>query len=230
MKKAEKRTALVWAKRLLVYLAGLYCVAMGVAVSAKSDLGVSPVASLANVVYQIGLAQKAPAYVNLGNCAFVVFCGYVLVELLLLRREFRPAMLLQLVASLLYGKLVNLAAAMLAFLPTPGNYGMQLVYLLCSIPLVSFGVMLYLTPDILPNPSEGLTLAISKKSGLSLGSSKVVFDCSVVGLSALTSLAYFHRLVGVREGTVLCALLVGPLMKQMQKRCQAPLLRFVERA
>jgi uncharacterized membrane protein YczE len=57
----------------------------------------------------------------------------------------------------------------------------------------------------------------------------VVFDCSVVGLAALTSLAYFQRLVGVREGTILCALLVGTLMKQMQKRCQTPLLRFVER-
>ena len=44
-----------WAKRLLVYLAGLFCMALGVVFSVKSALGVSPVTCLANVVYQITL-------------------------------------------------------------------------------------------------------------------------------------------------------------------------------
>lgn len=48
-------------------------------------------------------------------------------------------------------------------------------------------------------------------------------------ISAVTSLAFFHGLVGVREGTVICALLVGFVMKQLQKPFQKPLLRFVER-
>lgn len=74
-----------------------------------------------------------------------------------------------------------------------------------------------------------MSLAISKKTGLSVGSSKTVFDCSLVVISAATSLIYFHGLVGVREGTVICALFVGFVMKQMQKVCQKPLLRFVER-
>lgn len=51
----------------------------------------------------------------------------------------------------------------------------------------------------------------------------------MVGLSALTSLLFFHALVGVREGTVISALTVGFLMKRMMRVCQAPLLRFVER-
>lgn len=106
---------------------------------------------------------------------------------------------------------------------------MQLLYLLCSIPMVAVGVMLYLTPNILPTPGEGMSLAISKKTGLSIGASKTVFDCSLVVISASVSLIYFHRLVGVREGTVICALLVGFVMKQLQKVCQKPLLRFVER-
>ena len=229
MIKVNQKFVILWAKRLLVYLVGLYCMAIGVVFSASSALGVSPVGSLANVLYQIGLAQNAPSFVNLGNCTIAVYCLYILVELIILRKDFKPTMLLQLVASLLFGQLVNLATAMMSFLPAPANYAIQMLYLLCSIPMVAVGVMLYLSPNILPTPGEGMSLAISKKTGLSVGSSKTVFDCSLVIISAITSLIYFHGLVGVREGTVICALLVGFVMKQMQKVCQKKLLRFVER-
>ena len=227
--KVDKTFISLWAKRLLIYLVGLYLMAIGVVFSARSNLGVSPVGSLANVLYQIGLSIGAPAYINLGNCTIAVYCLYILVEALLLRRDFKPQMLLQLVASFLFGQLVNLATAMLSFLPAPGNYALQMLYLLCSVPLVAAGVMLYLSPNILPTPGEGMSLAISKLTGLSVGSSKTIFDCSLVVISAVTSLIFFRGLVGVREGTVICALLVGFVMKQLQKPFQKPLLRFVER-
>lgn len=229
MKKINKSFLLLWGKRFAVYFVGLYCMAIGVVLSARSSLGVSPVGSLANVLYQIGLAGDAPAWVNLGNCTTGVYCLYILAELLILRRDFKPQMLLQLVASFMFGWLVNLATAMLAFLPVPGSYIAQMAYLLGSIPMVAAGVMLYLSPNILPTPGEGMSLAISGKTGLSVGASKTVFDCSLVVLSAATSLVYFHRLVGVREGTVICALLVGFVMKQLQKLYQGALLRFVGR-
>ena len=229
MKRPDKRFFLTWARRLLIYLLGLYLMAVGVVFSARSSLGVSPVGSLANVLYQIGLSEGAPGYVNLGNGTIAVYCLYILVEILLLRREFKPHMLLQLAASFLFGQLVNLATAMLSFLPAPGNYGVQLLYLLCSVPLVAAGVMLYLSPNILPTPGEGMSLAISRLTGLSVGSSKTVFDCSLVVISAAVSLLYFHRLTGVREGTVICALLVGFVLRQLQKPFQQPLNRFVGR-
>lgn len=227
--KINGRFAVRWAKRLLVYLAGLSLMAAGVVFSARSTLGVSPVGSLANVLCRIAAAKEAPAFFSLGNCTIAVYCLYIAAEALLLRRDFRPRMLLQLAASFLFGELVNLAGAALAFLPEPVGYPMKLAYLLCSIPLVAAGVMLYLSPDILPTPGEGMSLAISKLTGLSVGSSKTVFDCSMVVLSAAVSLLFFRKLVGVREGTVICALLVGFVMKQLQKPAQKPLLRFVER-
>jgi uncharacterized membrane protein YczE/cytidylate kinase len=222
--------ALTWAKRFLIYLLGLYLMAIGVVFSASSGLGVSPVGSLANVLFRIGEAAGAPDYINLGNCTTAVYCLYILVELVILRRDFKPRMLLQLVASLFFGQLVNLASAMLAALPEPGSYGMRMLYLLCSVPLVAAGVMLYLSPDILPTPGEGMSLAISKRTGLSVGTSKIIFDCSLFVISSAVSLIYFRRLVGVREGTVICALLVGFVLRQLQKPFQKPLLSFVGRA
>jgi uncharacterized membrane protein YczE len=212
----------VWSKRLLVYLAGLFIMAVGVVFSVKSALGVSPVTCLANVVSQM------TAY-DVGTCTTAVYCLYILVEIIILRRDFKPQMLLQILASFLFGTLVTLAGKIFAFLPAPTTYIMRMVFLLASIPMVAFGVMLYLAPQILPTPGEGMSLAISKKTGLTVASSKMIFDCSLVVISAVTSLVYFHGFVGVREGTVISALTVGVVMKQMMKLCQRPLLKFVER-
>ena len=224
----DRELILRWAKRLLVYLAGLFCMALGVVFSVKSALGVSPVTCLANVVYQITLTLPGGG-VDLGICTTAVYCLYILVELLILRRQFKPVMLLQIVASFLFGALVSLATSVMSFLPAPESYPMRMLFLLISIPLVALGVMLYLAPNILPTPGEGMSLAISTKTGLSVANCKTIFDCTMVVVSAAVSLIYFHGLVGVREGTVLSALLVGFVMKRMMRVCQAPLLRFVER-
>lgn len=226
---SKKDSLLLWGKRLLIYVLGLFLMAAGVVFSARSSLGVSPVSSLGNVIYQIGRDAGAPAYVNLGNCTTAVFCVYLLIELIILGRKFKPAMLLQIAVSLLFGQLVNLATTVLSFLPTPGSYGMQLLYLLISIPLVAAGVMLYLTPNLFPMPGEGLSIAVADKAHISVGTAKTIFDCSVVLLSVFASLFYFRALVGVREGTVICALLVGFVFKLLQKPFQKPLLRFVAR-
>ena len=227
--KTKTNPLLLWGKRILVYVLGMYLMAIGVVCSSRSALGVTPVSSLGNVLYQIGASAGAPAFVNLGNCTTAVFCLYLVIEFLILRRDFKPAMLLQVAASLLFGQLVNLASAMLFFLPDPGSYVLRLVYLAVSIPLVSAGVMLYLSPNLLAMPGEGLCLAVTRKTSLSMGTAKTIFDCSVVLLSALVSLLYFRGLVGVREGTVISALLVGLVLKLLQKPFQKPLLRFVER-
>lgn len=217
-----QKTLICWFKRLLVYFLGLFIMAVGVVFSVKSALGVSPVTCLANVVSQI-------TAVNLGICTTAVYCLYILAEFLILRRDFQPKMLLQIVASFIFGSLVSLATSLFAFLPAPMAYPMRMLFLLCSIPMVAVGVMLYLAPNILPTPGEGMSLAISKKTGLSVASSKTVFDCTLVVISAAVSLFWFHGFVGVREGTVISALAVGFVMKRIMRVCQPALLRFVER-
>ncbi len=217
-----KRIVWRWFKRLLVYFIGLFAMAIGVVFSVKSALGVSPVTCLANVVSQISA-------IDLGICTTAVYCLYILVEFLILRREFQLRMLLQIVASFVFGFMVTLATNLFAFLPAPTTYPMRMVFLLCSIPMVAAGVMLYLSPNILPTPGEGMSLAISKKTGLSVASSKSIFDASLVVVSAATSLIWFHGLVGVREGTVISALLVGFVMRLLQRLFQPALLKFVER-
>lgn len=225
----KKERIFLWCKRGLTYFLGLFIMAIGVVFSVKSALGVSPVTCLANVLYQIFGVTKGISFLSLGVCTTMTYCIYIMVEILILRREFQAKMLLQIVASTIFGFTVNLASGLFAFLPAPEAYPMRLLYLLCSIPMVAFGVMLYLAPNILPTPGEGLSLAVSKKIGKPVATCKIIVDCCLVVTSAVVSLCFFHGLVGVREGTVLSALLVGFVMKRMMRVCNPFLLRFVER-
>ena len=227
--KITKDFLILWFKRLLIYFLGLFVMAIGVVFSVKSALGVSPVTCLANVTYQIFGVSRGVAALSLGVCTTLTYCIYILAEVLILRRDFKPAMLLQIVASTIFGFMVNLASAVFQFLPAPESYPMRMLFLICSIPLVAFGVMLYLAPNILPTPGEGLSLAVSKKIGKPVATCKIIVDCCLVLTSAAVSIGYFHGLVGVREGTVISALLVGFVMKRMMRVCNPFLLRFVQR-
>ena len=230
MKNVDKHTVILWLKRLLIYFCGLFCIATGIAFSAKSMLGVSPVGSPANVLYQIGLSMGLPTgFYNLGNWTIVVYCVYILLQIVMLGKKFKPVQLLQLAISFAFGWLVNLTTAMVSGLPAPTNYGMQMLYLLVNVPMVALGVMLYLSPNLLPTPGEGVALAISERWNTSVAAGKTIFDCSMVVISVIISLIFFHGLVGVREGTVICALFTGFVMRQFQKLLQKPLLHFVER-
>jgi len=46
---------------------------------------------------------------------------------------------------------------------------------------------------------------------------KVIMDCLTVVIGIVLSFVFLGKLDGIREGTVICALLVGKLMKPMQK-------------
>lgn len=227
--KISREFLTLWAKRLLVYFVGLFIMAVGVVFSVRSALGVSPVTCLANVTYQIFGVSMNIAALNLGVCTTLTYCLYILVELLILRREFKANMLLQIVASTIFGFMVNLASGLFSWLPVPQTYPVRLLYLICSIPMVALGVMFYLAPNILPTPGEGLSLAVSKKIGKPVASCKMIVDCCLVVVSGAVSLSYFKGLVGVREGTVISALMVGFVMKRMMRVMNPALLKFVDR-
>ena len=60
---------------------------------------------------------------------------------------------------------------------------------------------------------DGFVKAIVIAAHKNFGKTKVTLDITLVSLSVLVSLFMLHRVQGVREGTVLAALLVGTLSR-----------------
>lgn len=193
-------------KRLLVYCLGLFLMALGVSFSVKSDLGVSPVNSIPYVVsLMTGIEQ--------GICVTVIFIGFIGLQFLILLDKFKLRSLLQIIASSIFGYFITTANRLTAGIPECGNYPMRLVYLAISMVLVTIGVALYLKPNLIPLPGEGVMQALVARFGIKFPNAKTGFDTFMVVFAAVLSLIYFHRLNGVREGTIIAAVGVGQLMK-----------------
>ena len=187
-------------------------------------LGVGSASSIANVLYFI-LASKGIKWASLGICTTGLFCVYVILQIVILKRDFKPYMFLQLAVSFIFGYFVSLSQKILAFLPDPANYAVQLLYLLICIVLSALGVVVYLCGELAPTPAEGLAQAIAVKTGWPLYRAKRALDISLMVISLAMSLLYFHGFVGIREGTVIAAVLIGTAMKPLMK-IQEPLRRF----
>ena len=173
-----------WASRVVLYVVGLFFMALGVAFAVNSDLGVSPVTSLPYVVSLI--ADRA-----LGTCVIAVYGVYIVLQILILRREFRLINLTQILFSTVFGYFTDFTKWLLADFALP-TYAGQLAMLAISIVAVAFGVFLYMETDLVPMPMEGLTQAIARKAGKPFHNVKIVVDCTsvVIGivLAALCSL------------------------------------------
>ena len=221
----EKVPAVNWIKRILVFCIGQMILALGVVLAVKSALGASPTTGIPNVIYQI-LLSKGNSAIGLGTITTAIYCVYILVQLVILRRDFKLIMLLEIAVSFIFGYFLSLGQIILAFIPAPQTYIVRLVYLLVSIPIMSLGIAVYVIPQISPAPAEGVTAAMSKKTGWPVPKCLLIFDIVIVAIAVIMSLLYFHTLVGVREGTIICALTLGPVMKPIMAVIQKPLMEF----
>lgn len=193
-----------------VYAAGLLFMAFGVAFSVNSGLGVSPVNSLPYVVSLV-------SGVDMGSCVIAVFCCYVLVQIVIYRRDFKWVNLTQILFSTLFGYFVDFAKAVVGDFSLP-TYPGQLIMLAVSMVFVALGVCLYMDAGLVNMPMEGMTSAIAERIVKKpFHDVKVAVDCLAVGAAILLSFVGLGGLEGIREGTLLCALLVGKMMKPMQK-------------
>lgn len=197
-------------KRIVLYCVGLMFIAFGVAFSINSDLGVSPVNSLPYVVSLI-------SGFDLGDCIIIVFSIYILLQVVILRKEFKLINLTQIVFSTFFGIFTDFSKSVLGSFAIPTYFG-QLLMLCISMVLIAIGISLYVNARLVNMPMEGLTQAVSDKiTKKPFHDTKVIIDCTVVIAAAIASLLFLHGLLGVREGTIISAFVIGRLMKPIQK-------------
>lgn len=205
--------------RICFYALGLFFLALGVSISVNSNLGVSPVNSLPYVVSLI-------TGVKMGTCVIAVFTVFILVQIIILRKEFKWINLTQILFSTLFGYFVNFTKMIIGDFALPGYVG-RLAMLAVSIVLIAIGVSMYVNTKLVNMPMEGMTMAVtSKLKGKSFHQVKVVMDCIVVVIGVALSFIFLGGLQGIREGTVLGALLVGQVMKPVQKVLTPFMSRF----
>ena len=197
-------------KRYLLLLAGLSVMAFGVAFSIRADLGTSPISS---VPYVISLF----APLTVGNVTILMHCVFILMQILILRRNYHPIQLMQLPVAVFFGYLTDLGVWAVQGI-TCHTYWQQWIVCLIGILLVAAGVSLEVKAGVVVLAGEGVVLAVCRVlPKIKFGYMKVGFDVTLVITACILSFAFLGGLRGVREGTVAAALLVGLTAKRFGK-------------
>lgn len=210
-----KQKSIEMAKSILVYCMGLFIMAMGVSFSGTTNLGMSPVNSIPYVLSEIFTA------LSMGTWIIIIFSLYILIQFIILGRNFQPWRVLQLVCTTLFGYFTDFTNMMAdIFLPNPTLmtfspllvYCVRLLYLIISMILIALGILFYLAPNLISLPGEGIMQVIAHKLNKPLPVIKMCFDCTVSIIALVISLVYFRQFHGIQEGTVIAAFGVGKIL------------------
>ena len=93
-----------------------------------------------------------------------------------------------------------------------------LLYLAAGCLVMALGISQEVMADVIMLPGEAFVCALSRALGREFGNVKVCFDSSLTLAAALIALLAFHKLNGVREGTLVSALAVGQLVRFYTRR------------
>ena len=199
-------------KRYLLFLVGLFINALGVSLVTKASLGTSPISSIPYV-----LSLNFP--LTLGNFTILFSILLILLQLLILRKNFKLENILQIPVSIAFGYFIDLTMY-LFFWVNPQNYVVKLLALLAGCIVLGFGVYLEVLADVVMLPGESFVRAIVQTWNTNFGTTKILFDSSMTIIAGVLSVLFFGKLNGVREGTIIAALLVGFIARLFGKHLE----------
>ncbi len=192
-------------RRYLTALVSLFFLALGVTLMSRSHLGISPIQSVAYVVY-----NHLSEYTTLGTAVLCWNCVQVLLQWPLLGRRFGWKQLVQIPLSLFLGVMVDATGALLFWLQ-PDTLPLRLLTVLCGVAVLSFAVCLNVSADAVMNAGEALEYAIAQRLDKKFSTVKECVDIGCVTTAVLLSFLFFGRwrfdIVGA--GTLLSAVLAG---------------------
>ena len=196
-------------KRYIFLLVGLFVNGLGVSFITKAGLGTSPITS---IPYTLSLGFTPT--VGMFTLVFNIFL--VILQVILLRRNFQLQNLLQLPIIALFSFFIDLTMSLLGFMQ-PETYAMKVVSLIVGCLILGFGVFMEMVANVAMLPGEATVRAVSDVFSTDFGKTKIAFDSSMTVIAAILSFIMFRHLDGVREGTIVAAILVGVIARLFKK-------------
>ncbi len=196
--------------RFIKYISGLFVLTIGVGFAIKSNLGAAPVSA-----FPYTLEVTAGIEIGLGTILFQSVL--VIIQIILMRKEFKLKNLLQIPVGVVFGWMTSVSTALIGMIPYYDNIIFRLAMVLIGSFFIALGIALYVPADMIPLPSEGVIKTVSDLSRISFSNIKIAFDCTMVVLSGIVCLLATGTLKSVGIGTVILAVTVGVINKLILK-------------
>lgn len=189
-----------------VYIAGTIITALGTALLAKADLGMS---MLVAPSYIISLKVTSLTFGEIGN----IIQGIIFLILCLVLKKIKLMYLFSFISGVLFGTILDVWRIIISILSTQerGSFEnpmcMRILLLVSGFLLNSMGVTLYFKTYLYPQVYEFFVKRISEKFCVRLYRVKMRMDIIGLLVSIIMSFLLFRELRGIGVGTVLIAFL-----------------------
>ena len=202
-----KQTMQQTIKNYALFLVGLFIASMGVALSTKAGLGTSPVAA---VPYSVSIVNHALTF---GWWLNIWSLLQVAVQVILLRKKCKPVeIIIQAVLALVYGYMTDFSCKLIDGIQ-PNTYLAQFFWMALGCFVLALGIWIQFKGGVAMLPGEAMNRAISEVSGKRYENIKILFDVLYIVAAAVISFITTGKLQGVREGSIIAAVVVGNIIK-----------------
>ena len=190
---------------------GLIFVAIGVALSIKSNLGTAPISCPPYVVNLIG-------GLSVGEYTILMHFAFILLQIILLRKEFKAIHLMQIAAAFVFGFLTDASIWAFSWIGVQ-SMGTRLLLTILSVIITALGISLEVMGKAWMLAGEMTDAALAKVLNVKFRNAKIGFDIFLVIVSAAIASFAFGNPLGSPQaevigiGTVISALFTGYCMK-----------------
>lgn len=193
---------------------GLVLVALGVGISIKSNLGIAPPSCPPTI---LNLRWSG---ISIGTFTWMMHIVFILLQMLLLRKDFKLRYLMQIPAAFVFGYMCDGAIWLFDAIASPStNYFIQILLSLLAVVLTAIGIKLEVVGDGWILAGDMTVAVLSQVTKTRFSTVKVVFDIFLVVITAIFAWFCFGLLTGngstvvIREGTLILAVLTGVCMR-----------------
>lgn len=201
-------------RRYLIFGISLLVIALGISIITRSDLGTSPITSVPYVV-----SLNTP--LSLGTYFFFFTIFLIILQVIMLGKkgilERKVELLMQFPVALVLSVFTDFGMWITAAW-MPELYYVKIVSLVIGCLVLAFGICLEVIADVTMISAEYTIQFATMRLKKDFGTIKICFDVSLVLLAALGSWLFSGRIDGVREGTIIAALITGPFVRMIMPR------------
>lgn len=191
---------------------------MGISLQLKAMVGVAPFDAFNQTVsFVTGL--------RVGDVVMFVNIVFILLQVLILRKDTNWKIFLQVVIGTLLGQFVNFFFYFVFDSLVLENYILQMLVFILGCFWVPFFLGAIMVLDLVTMPVENLAMLLSNRTKFSFGQIRQTMDVLFVIVSLILTFIYSEQFT-IREGTIISALTFGPLFSVYMPRIKKAFERW----
>lgn len=190
-------------RKLIVYLTGIFTLAIGSNLFLNAALGVAPSCSLA-----LTFTFLLPGSYALFN--FIVNTALLILEALIVHK-FGKTQIIQLFITFIYSYLIKLTSIFLTHIQ-PHSFLEQVLLATLACIVLALGITLTIHSNLTVMPYEGFIGALAIRLRKDFGKLRVILDITCTLASIVISLILLHSIKSVGLGTMLASFLTGSVV------------------